>query len=406
MRKTNQLAATMVAKAKPGRYGDGAGLWLQVTTVGNRSWLFRYGRDGKKRAMGLGPTHSVTLAEARVRAREARHVLLDDEDPIELKHRLRSEEIAEAARSMTFKACADAYLSEHLATFRNAKHRWQWADTIGKVNKRLGKIIVAEIDTAILVKFLDPIWEKTPETASRMRGRIESVLDWAKARAFRQGENPARWKGHLEHLLKALPKQKHLEAMPFAQLPAFIQRLRECKPMTARALELCILTATRTSELLGAQWSEIDLEAETWTVPAMRTKTHCEHRVPLSARAMELLHSLPGDQSGFVFPGKRAGKSLNDTAMRKLLNGMNDDGFTVHGFRSTFCDWAGEATTYPHDVVEMALAHALKSKVVAAYRRGDAFDKRRRLMTVWASYCASTPTTATVVSIGSARKAS
>lgn len=390
-------------------YGGGAaiGLFVQVSWRRRngvrapehgvtRSWVYRFVSPltGASRWMGLGPCDAIGLAEARDRARAARRLVKLGADPIE--HRgaaLKAErEVAlkGMASRMTFAECAGAYQKEHLATFRNAKHRAQWRTSLGQANAAFGKLNVAEIDTPAVVKFLTPIWAKTPETGSRLRGRIEKVLDWAKARGFRDGENPARWKGHLQHLLKARPKAEHHAAMPFAELPAFLGTLRDKDSISARALEFAILTAARSSEVREATWAEIDLAKQLWTVPASRMKAGREHTVPLSDRTLEILQSLPR-VGELVFPGAREGRPLSDMAMTQLLRGMDGNGFRVHGFRSSFRDWAGDRTAFDREVIEHALAHKLPDKVEASYRRSSAIEKRRRLMDAWAGYCTTPP---------------
>ena len=390
MREGNKLTAMKVKRLKaPGRYCDGHGLWLQVSASGSKAWLFRFMREGRARQMGLGPLHTVSLAEARVRARQARQVLLDGKDPIDDKHATRKAARLAAARQMTFRQCAADYLAEHASGWKNPKHAWQWENSIERANKAFGDLDVGDIDVDVLLKFLRPIWRATPETGSRIRGRVEAVLDWATASKFRQGDNPARWRGHLQHLLKAKPSTTHHPALPFDEIPDFMTELRERDSISARALEFTVLTAARTAEAIGATWNEIDLGEKVWTVPAERMKASRAHRVPLSDRAVEILEAVPREKSGFVFIGARAGKPLSNMAMLELLRGMRGHGLTVHGFRSTFSDWARERTAYPRDVVEMAIAHAIKDKSEAAYRRGDALPKRRRLMAEWARYCSS-----------------
>jgi integrase len=360
-----------------------------------RSWVFRYVSPitGNRRWMGLGPADVIGLAKARELARAAREQVIDGNDPIlerqATRDAKREAHVREIASTMTFRQSADAYLKEHLDVYRNEKHKAQWRSSLDRANKVFGDLNVAAIDVDALIKFIAPIWEVTPETGSRIRGRVEKVLDWATARKFRHGENPARWQGHLEHLLKTRPKAKHHAALPWQELPAFMAELRERDSISARALEFCVLTACRTGEVIGAKWNEI--EGDVWMIPAERMKAKREHRVPLSKRAMAIVGVLAGDASGYIFPGAVAGKPISNMAMLELLKGMNGGGLTVHGFRSTFSDWARESTSYPRDVVEMALAHVVKDKTEAAYRRGDLLPKRRRLMQAWADYCASTP---------------
>lgn len=363
------------------------------------SWLYIYTspETRKVRSMGLGSCDVISLKEARELAKAARRLVTLGRDPIEHRKVTVAAEAAERLRleasTMTFEACAEQYLKTHAGSWKNPKHVAQYRETLSRACKAFGQVNVAEIDTPMIAKFLEPIWLRTNETGSRLRGRIEKVLDWAKARKFRSGENPARWRGHLEHLLTARPAAQHHSAMPVAELPAFMARLRERESMSARALELLILTATRTSETIEAQWSEIDLDAKTWTIPAERMKAGREHVVPLSDRAVEIIAALPrlGEH---VFASKIEGKPLSNMAMRELLKGMDANGYTPHGFRSTFTDWVGEHTEFDKEVRGHALAHSLPDKVDAAYRRGTSFKKRVLLMQLWANYCAGIVTAA------------
>jgi integrase len=394
MRQGNKLTALGVVRLKqPGRYGDGHGLWLQVSESGTKAWLFRYMREGRARQMGLVPLYSVSLAEARGRARQARQLLLDGYDPLDVKLNARIAARLEQAKVLTFNQCADDYLEAHAGAWRNAKHRGQWRATLDAyAHPLIGGLPVASIDTALTLKILRPIWKEKPETASRLRGRIERILAWATVQGFREGDNPARWRGHLDALLPAKSKVrpvKHHPALLFVKLPAFMADLRKRDSVSARALEFTILTAARTSEAIGARWDEIDMKAKVWTVPAKRMKSDRPHRVPLTGRTLEILDSLPRDDSGFLFLGAKVGAPISNMAMLELLRGINGTGVTVHGFRSSFSDWAREQTGYPRDVVEMALAHSIKDKSEAAYRRGDALEKRRRLMEEWAKYCSA-----------------
>lgn len=399
MRSAKPLTAAAVAKfTKPGRYAVGDGAYLQIASGVTKAWVFRYQRDGKARHMGLGPCTLVTLAEARDKAREARRLLLDGADPLATRRERRAAARLKAAKGVTFKHCAERMIAAHEAGWRNDKHRTQWKATLAAyVFPVFGDLPVAVVDTGLVLKAIEPIWTAKPETANRVRGRVESVLDWAKARGFRDGENPARWRGHLDKLLpnrRKVRKVRNHPAMPYAELPAFMRELRGREGMSARALEFTILTAARTGETLGARWPEMDLAQELWTIPAERMKGGKEHRVPLSARAIQILEKLPHeDDNEFVFIGARARKPLSNMAMLELLRGMRPDfGYVPHGMRSTFRDWAAECTAYASEVVEMALAHAIDSKVEAAYRRGDLFEKRRRLMGQWAGYCMANPT--------------
>jgi integrase len=387
-----KLSALSVQRAKDaGRYCDGGGLYLQVGPNGNKSWLFRYCQDGRTRDMGLGALLDTSLAQARELAAEARQVTKRGLDPLKEKQRARDAKRLEAARAMNFADCAALHIASKRDSWRNAKHARQWERTLETYAfPVMGKLPVQEIDTALVLRVLEPIWKTKTETAGRVRERIEAVLDAAKARGFREGENPARWRGHLQNLLpqpSAIRKVQHHKALPYIEIGAFMADLRELQDGSARALEFVILTATRTSEALGAQWGEIDLDGGTWTIPANRIKAGKEHRVPLSVPVLKLLNSLYERRiDSNVFPGWKKGKPLSNMAMLKLLERMGRD-ITTHGFRSTFRDWAAEQTAFPREVAEMALAHAVESKVEAAYRRGDLFAKRMKLMAAWADYC-------------------
>lgn len=384
---------------EPGRYRDGGqkGLYLQVLSPTNRSWLLRYeisaptAKNGRReRWMGLGSVDTFDLDEARERARKARQQLKDGIDPLEERKAARAARALEAAKALTFKDAAQQYFDHHATTWKNAKHRAQFLSTLETyAYPVIGKLSVAAIDTGLVLKVIEPIWKDKTETASRVRGRIESVLAWATVRQYRTGDNPARWRGHLAEVLAArgqVQKVVHHRALPFAEAHNFIADLAKREGMAARALEFLILTAARTGEVIGARWPEIDLDAAVWTVPAGRMKGQREHRVPLSDRAVTILTDLPREAE-FVFPGGRKGSAISNMAMAELLKRMERLDITVHGFRSTFRDWAAERTTYPNHVIEMALAHVIGNKVEAAYRRGDLFDQRKRLMTDWATYC-------------------
>ncbi|HLH98025.1 MAG TPA: integrase arm-type DNA-binding domain-containing protein [Xanthobacteraceae bacterium] len=381
---------------QPGRYADGHGLYLQVMSATNRSWLLRYERNGRERWLGLGPLHTFDLSEARERARKARQLLQDGIDPIEQRKSARAAQALAEARALTFQDAARQYFDAHERSWKNAKHRAQFLSTLETYAfPKIGRLSVAEIDTGLVLKVLEPIWHQKTETANRVRARIESVLDWATVRGYRTGDNPARWKGHLSETLPSrerIQKVVHHAALPYDDVSAFFKELKEREGVSARALEFTILTAARTGETIGATWEEIDLEAKTWTVPAGRIKGGREHKVPLSDRALEVLRGLPREKNNpSVFVGPRRG-GLSNMSMASVLKRMGRDDITVHGFRSTFRDWAAECTNYPNHVVEMALAHAVGDKVEAAYRRGDLFEKRRRLMTEWAKFCGAKPT--------------
>ncbi|TXM91607.1 tyrosine-type recombinase/integrase [Methylobacterium sp. WL30] len=388
-----KLTALGVARLKtPGMYGDGGGLWLQVSGKGAKSWIFRFTLDGKARAMGLGSANTFSLVEARDRARECRKLTAERLDPIEARAGRRQEAAIEAARAITFRTCAAGYIEAHRAGWRNIKHAAQWTATLeAYAYPAFGDLPVQAVDTGLVMQALEPIWSAKPETATRVRGRIESVLDWATTRGYRRGENPARWKGHLQNLLPKRSKVQRVEhhaALPFVDVPTFMADLASRDAVAARALAFAILTAARTGEVIGARWSEIDLDTRTWTVPADRMKGGREHRVPLSDPAVVLLKQMQtiGD-AGFVFPGARRGKPMSGMGMLMLLRRMGRADITAHGFRSSFRDWASETTHFPSEVVEMALAHTVESKVERAYRRGDLFEKRRELMRTWAVYC-------------------
>ena len=393
-RTTGQLTALKVARAKrPGIYCDGGGLYLQITE-GGASWVYRYMLNGRAREMGLGSLALYGLSEARAKAQDARRLRHQGSDPIEHRRAARAQAQIDAAKSKTFAQCADAYIKAHRAGWRNGKHAAQWTATLATHAEAIGAMPVQAIDTALVMKVLQPIWEKKPVTASRVRGRIERILDWAKVSGYRTGENPARWRGHLDHLLAArsrVRKVEHYAALPYAGLAGFLAALREQQGIVARALEFTILTAARSGETRGARWSEFDLLDKTWAVPAERMKANKEHRAPLSARALAILQEMQAHHHGdddFVFPGGKQDKPLSDMAFSMQLRRMGRGDLTAHGFRSSFRDWAAECTNYPNHVVEQALAHVIGNAVEAAYRRGDLFEKRRKLMNAWASYCA------------------
>jgi integrase len=405
MRQIGKLPAVALQKEmKPGMHADGGGLYLQVTKSGAKSWIFRFMINGRARAMGLGPLHTVSLAKARTKARECRELRLDGIDPIEVGRARRTKERLAAATAMTFRQCAEAYIKAHKAGWKNGKHSKQWPSTLeAYVYPVFGDLPVQSVDIGLIMKVLEPIWNGKPETASRVRGRIESILDWARARNYRDGENPARWKGHLDQLLprkskvaravrQAKGKSEHHPAMPYEDLSGFVTELRERTEVSAKALEFTILTVKRTVEVIGARWPEISVSDKLWTIPPGRMKGEREHRVPLSDDALAVIEGMrpisSGDPNGLIFPGAKKGKGLGNMAMLKLLQShMGHPEVTVHGFRSTFRDWAAERTNFPNEVAEMALAHMVNDKVEAAYRRGDLFDKRRQLMDSWARYC-------------------
>jgi integrase len=371
-------------------YADGGGLYLQVTE-GGASWIYRYMLNKQAREMGLGPLALYGLSEARALAQDARRLRHQGIDPIEARRAARAQTQLDAAKAVTFQQCAERYIASHRAGWRNAKHVEQWESSLRRFAfPVIGALPVQAINTALVMKVIEAIWDEKPETASRVRGRIESILDWAKARGYRTGENPARWKGHLKNLLPPRSKVRrveHYSALPYDQLPGLMVELRAQEGVVARALEFTILTAARVSEALGARWSEIS--GDVWTIPAERMKGGKAHRVPLSQRAMDLLEALPRNGE-LIFPGPKLRRALNINAPRKLLIDMGHT-VTVHGFRSSFRDWADARTNYPNHVVEQALAHVIGSKVEQAYRRSDLFEKRRRLMQQWAEFCTTEP---------------
>ena len=402
-RQQQRLSALQVTKlTKPGLYGDGGGLTLQITTTGAKSWLFRYMVAGKPFGMGLGPTHTVSLAEARQKALEARKLLIDGINPLTAKKQNQIAAALAAAKMMTFDQCAEAYILAHKAGWKNAKHVDQWTNTLNTyASPVFGHLPVAEIDTGLVVKCLSPIWESKTETASRVRGRIESVLGWATTGGYRTGENPARWKGHLENLLATISKSsrtKNHPSLPWPRIGAFMAALRAREGVAARAVEFAILTSCRSGEVRGARWAEFDTTGKVWTIPAERMKAKREHEVPLSEAALALLQSMSRD-SDLVFPGTK-GQPLSDMSLTAVIRRMNGndkpvwtdpsgDGITVHGFRSSFRMWAAETTNFPREVAEHALAHQLPDAVERAYQRGSQFAKRAALMADWAAYCAT-----------------
>lgn len=393
-----RLTALEISKLKaPGMYADGAGLYLQVTGNGNdrvaKSWIYRFAFAGRTREMGLGSTSAIGLAAAREIAAECRCQRSQGRDPIELRKEERARAALATAQSMTFKECREKFIAAQRAGWRNEKHSAQWETTLERyVEPVFGAVSIQAIDTGLVLKVLEPIWREKPETARRVRGRVEAIIDFATAREWRKGENPARWRGHLDKLLPSRDKVrrvKHHAALPYDQLPAFFTELRDQDGTAARALEFTILTAARTGEALGARSDEIDAAAKVWTVPESRMKASREHRVPLSPRALELAPGVGG--RSLLFAGPSGDRPLSNMAMTMVLRRMGRGDVTVHGFRSSFRDWAAERTNFPSEVVEMALAHAVGDKVEAAYRRGDLLEKRRRLMEAWASYCLTAP---------------
>jgi integrase len=401
-RELNRLSPKFVQTvATPGRYADGGGLYLQVSQGRHsvtKSWLFRYMRGGAtSREMGLGALSVnqrdglITLKDARERAFRAREALKVGEDPLEAKRAGKAAARLDKARSVTFAQCAEQYIKDHEAGWKGSKHARDWRASLKRLAyPAIGQLPVATVDTALVLKVLKPIWETKTKTAIDVRSRIELVLDWAKIHGFRDGENPARWKGHLDHALpkpSKVTKVKHRAAVPYAEVPSLVAALRGKTVVGARALELTILAAVRSEETLGAEWSEIDVDKRLWTIPAARMKADVDHRVPLTDRMVEILEGLPRN-TDFVFTGHDGSKRPSSAVMWYLLQAIRPTKKeTVHGFRSSFRDWAAEQTSYPNDVIEMALAHKVAGKTEAAYMRSDLFEKRRALMADWAAFC-------------------
>jgi integrase len=406
-----KLTARTVQTAKfpPKWHADGGGLYLRVTKGMSKAWVFAYtspAKPGARREMGLGSYPDVGLEAAREAAAECRRLVKAGVDPIEKRRADKLAKAMERAKAMTFNDCARAYIEANRSGWKNAKHAAQWASTLEAYASPIGTLPVAEVDTALVVKVLEPIWAAKPETASRLRGRIEAVLAWASVAGYRTGDNPARWRGHLDKLLPKRSKVaavRHHPALPYRRVGEFMAALRQREGMAARALEFVILTAARSGEVRGATWQEIDWEARLWIVPSRRMKASKEHRVPLSDAALDLLENLPRFAGcDLIFPAPMGGM-LSDMSLTAVIRRMQGDGaptwtdehgepIVVHGFRSAFRDWAGEVTGYAREVIEHALAHRLKDKAEASYARGTLLEKRRRLMADWAAYCAAVNT--------------
>ncbi len=408
------------ALVKPGRYTDGDGLHLYVKGADRRAWVLRYMRSGKSRDMGLGAYPATTLAEARERAADARKHIRAGDDPLAVREAVQGEKIA--TLQQTFRRAAGELMADKGKAWRNPKHRAQWESTLETYAYPVfGDWPAQDVDSDAVMRVLRPLWDRAPETGSRLRGRIEAVLDAAKARGWREGENPARWKGHLASRLPSPRKVKateHHPALPWSDVGRFLAELRQREGVAAQAVELAILTACRSGEVRGMRWGEVDWDAAVWTIPGVRMKARKPHRVPLSAAAVLLLRRMhtgqPGAAAVLVFPGAKAGTALSDMSLTAVLRRMNTvvegqtppwrdattgEPITVHGFRSTFRVWAGERAPYPREVVEAALAHTLKDKVEAAYQRSDLMERRRPLMEEWATFCTAADRTATVVSL-------
>lgn len=381
-RQVNRLNARAVATiTECGRHADGGGLYLSISANGGRRWTFLYRWHGKPTELGFGSVRNVTLARARELARQARANLAEGVNP---------RDVRKQSGGATFGECADQLIEAQRPSWRNAKHAAQWKMTLQNYAAPLRRLPVDKISTDDVLSVLKPLWKQRPETASRLRGRVERVLDAARAQGLRSGENPARWRGHLDQLLAKRQRltRGHHAAMPYAEVPSFIARLHSREGSAALALEFAVLTAARSGEAIGARWAEVDLERGIWTIPASRMKAGREHRVPLSRAASKILTALQDNRSGdYVFPGEKLGRPLSVMALAMVLRRMEIENATVHGFRSSFRDWAAECTNFPNEVCEAALAHVIENKAEAAYRRGDLFEKRRKLMEAWGSCC-------------------
>ncbi len=406
-RAINKLSVAAVGRLrKKGVYSDGGNLFLQVSATGTKSWVFIYRQrgEGTQRWVGIGPLITVSIAEARKRAQVMRMMLLDGIDPRRAKQTEKARRASESVNTITFAAAAEKYVKLHSPAWKNAKHVEQWENTLETyASAEFGRLAVRDVTVQHVLRVLEPIWVEKHETAMRLRGRIESVLDWAAGKGYREGANPARWKGNLQAHLPNISRKKrikHFAAMSVDDLSAFMAELRARDGAAARCLEFTVLTSVRSGEARGARWGEIDLEARLWTIPKERTKTQSEHLVPLGARACEILNGM-AHREGLVFAGRKKGAELSDATLLKVLRTLRSEGdLTVHGFRSTFKDWASERTNFAREVSEMALGHAISNAVEAAYRRGALLVKRRALATQWEAFCASAPK-AKVVSLPS-----
>ena len=403
-KQVNRLTVLKVKQLKtPGWHPDGNGLYLLIKQSGSKSWVYRYWINKKERKHGLGSYPTVTLEAARDDATNCRKLTSKKIDPIDHKRQLEAEKALEEAKGITFKECALAYIESHKAGWKNRKHESQWRNTLDTyAYPEIGNLAVQDVDVGLVMKVLEPIWYEKTETATRVRQRIENILDWAKVRKYRTGENPALWRGHLDKLLPKptkVQRVKHHDAMPYSDTPEYFRSLRNKNTLAAKALAFTILTATRSNEAREAKWDEIDLKAELWTIPDERMKAGKQHRVPLSDETLRILKEVePFKVDDRVFPGLKKGKSISDAAVLKQLKSTHPD-CTVHGFRSTFRDWCAETTNFPREIAESALAHSLKDKTEAAYQRGDMFIKRQKLMEAWANHCLTDKKASDVVPI-------
>jgi integrase len=395
-RVLNRLSDVAVrAKKRPGYVADGGNLYLRVAPGGTKGWIFRFSMGGRTRDAGLGPYPTVSLVKAREEAEKCRRLVASGIDPIQARKEERQIARANAAKGVTFEECAKSFISTHAPSWKD-KTRDDFRRVVNTyAGPVLGELPVQAIDTGLVMKVLEPIWAERVATASRLRANIENILNWAKARGYRSGENPAQWRGHLDQLLPAparVQPVEHHRALPYGDIPAFMGQLRAREGASARALELIILTASRISEVLGAHREEFDLRAKLWIIPRERMKSGREHRVPMAPRALAIVQEMAELRlSEFVFPGAKQGRPLSDFGIRVLVRELHEGVITRHGFRSSFRDWAAERTSFPNHVVEMALAHAVSDAVEAAYRRGDLLEKRRKLMEAWAAYCERKP---------------
>lgn len=407
-RETKRLEPVAINGLGPGRHADGGNLYLLVKPDGRKTWLFRY-RDritGRTRDAGLGPLRDVNLKLARQKAHALRLELLDGVDPLSARHEKREAERSARAKRVTFGWCLDRFLAMNEAEWRNPKHRAQWRATLTTYAADLLPMFVEDVETVHVVKALEAIWTTKTETATRVRGRIENVLSWAKANHLRSGENPARWKGHLDQIFPKPTKLKNVQhhpAVPYADMHAFLADLRSRSGLAARALEWQLLTAARPGEAVGARWNEIDLEAGIWTIPGERMKAGLPHRVPLSEPARVLVSKLPRI-GPYCFPGMKSNPTISLAACLNLMKDLRP-GYVPHGLRSSFRDWCANSGV-PRDVAERCLAHVQKDKVEAAYQRSDMLEPRRRVMETWAKFVETPGTVASLTRIGTARKRS
>ena len=408
------LTAAFVERGTtPGRYGDGDGLYLLVRSRASKFWIFRFTRQGRMREMGLGRAagrNAVKLAQARAKARELHAIVREGRDPLGERDAQKAERAADAAKSkaaaVTFDTVADMYVRAHEAAWRDPRHQRQWRSSLSRyVTPIIGDMAVGEVNTGAVMRIIEPLWGEKTETGSQVRGRIECILDYAKARGWREGENPARWRGHLDKLLpqrRKAQRVEHYAALDWREVGAFMARLQQLNTIPALCLEFAILTAARSGEVRGARWDEFDLAHGVWTIPGERMKSGREHRASLSEPAMAVLRQMAkfgSNPADLVFPGARTGSVMSDVTLSLVVRAAGGAGATVHGFRSTFRDWCAEVTNYPRELAEAALAHVVSNKVEAAYQRGDLLERRRRLMRDWGEFCSREPVAGEVVTL-------